>query len=102
MQYLKKHKERNATRIHIQTPLFNYWQKYGGKEGEWYLGLNKKLVDYRAELDGIIDLTWFKHEQIKCIKATEIQKYPIELIKGSDVEVYIIPCRILRKQENTN
>lgn len=91
---------RNATRIHIKTPLFHYWEKYGGEEGEWYLGINKAEVDHRALLNGLIDLTYWKFEQIKCIKATTIQKYPVETIKRSNMEVYIVPCRIIRNQIN--
>jgi hypothetical protein len=75
--------------MHIKTPLFHYWEIYGGQPGDIYVGLNKQLVDARADLDGLIDLTYGNITQIKCIKAKDIQKCPIEQIPGYGTQVYI-------------
>jgi hypothetical protein len=91
MRYPKRKKLiRNATPIHIFTPLYNYWQKYGGKPGDIYLGISKPKVDERALTDGLMDITWKNHEQIRCIKAKDIQSCPVETIPNHDLQVYIL------------
>lgn len=90
---------RKSTRIHIGTPLFHYYEKYNWKKGVWGLGVSKKLVDLEAERDGFIDITFWKFTQIRRVRAKTVQKYPVEKIKGSELEVYIIPVSILKPEE---
>lgn len=83
-----KRSQRNATPIHIHTPLYGYYQKFGTPKETIYVGLNKIMVDDRAEKKGLIDLT-IGDGQTKAILASEIQKCPIEFVKNSQTQVYI-------------
>ena len=103
MRYKKRKKiVRKSTKIHISTPLFHYWERYGWKQGVWGLGISKQAVDLEAERDGLMDITYWKFNQVRCVKAKTIQKYPVERIKGGDVEVYIIPVTLLKPEEQKN
>ncbi len=94
--YVGKKKPRNATAIYIENPMYNRWKEFGGKEGDWYLGLNKEWVDFRADLDGLMDLTWKDMLQTRCMKAKLIQKYPVEFVKGYKTQVYVVPIKDIK------
>jgi hypothetical protein len=86
----------------IKTPLFNYWRKYGWKEGTLGLGLEKCSVDKAAEKDKTLIVYYWKFQNKYTVKAKTVQKYPIERIKGGSTEVYIIPTTILSRDTTEN
>lgn len=83
--------------FNIRTPLFHYWERYGYPKDTWCLGLNKAEVDLEAIKGKSIKVKYWKHKDVFTIKPSIVQKYPVERIKGGEVEVYIIPVTILGK-----
>ena len=85
--------------FNIRTPLFHYWEKYGYPKDTWFLGLNKADIDKAAIKDEKVKVKYWKHKDIFTVKAKTVQKYPVERLKGGDMELYIIPTTILGKSK---
>lgn len=75
--------------MHIHTPLYKYAERYGGNEGDLYVGLNKDQVDERAKLKGVIDIIVGNNPRIRAVLAKDIQGCPVEVIPGYLTKVYI-------------
>ncbi len=80
-----------ANDFNIRTPYFGAWTKYGWEKGDWGIGLNKERIDLLALRDMPARVTYGKDARTYMIPAKEVQKYPVEGIKESDTEVYIVP-----------
>jgi len=88
--------------FHINTPYFGAWSKYGWKKDTWGLGLNKQRVDMLADAGMTCVISYGKDiEKEYTLSAKKVQIYPVEQIKNTKVEVYIVPKSALNYRKKT-
>ena len=80
----------NQKSFHINVPFYGAWSKYGWGQDDWGIGLNKKRIDFLAEWNETIYVSYGKKQRIYTIKATKVQEFPVEDIRDSNVKVYVV------------
>lgn len=77
--------------FHIRNPYYSAWKKYGWSKDDWGIGLAKYKIDELAKKDKTIVVRYGKKLQNYTISAKKVQKYPIEIVKNYNLQLYVIP-----------
>ena len=101
-EYAFEGKERQQNNeFHINTPYYGAWTKYGWQKDDWGLGLNKKRIDLLASNNKTVVVGYGKSSQQYTISAKKVQSFPIEKIKDTSLEVYIVPKSALNYRKKS-
>ena len=75
--------------FNIKEPYWLAWLRYGWDKEDWGIGLNKKKIDSFFD-DKVISIFINTSKQFFDITVSKVRKCPTEMIRNSDVEVYIV------------